>query len=43
VPLPGLRVMVVDAADGAALVLDEEWMRTKMRLALGIRKPRWHR
>ena len=33
---PDCGPVAVDAADGAALVLDEEWMRTKLRLALGI-------
>lgn len=33
---PDCGPVAVDAADGAALALDEEWMRTKMRLALGI-------
>jgi hypothetical protein len=28
--------VTVEAADGAALVLDEDWLRQKMRLALGI-------
>lgn len=33
---PDCGPVAVEAADGAALVLDEDWLRTKMRLALGI-------
>jgi hypothetical protein len=33
---PDCGPVTVEAADGAALVLDEDWLRQKMRLALGI-------
>ena len=33
---PDCGPMAVEAADGAALALDEDWLRQKMRLALGI-------
>ena len=33
---PDCGPVAVDAADGAAVVLDENWLRQKMRLALGI-------
>lgn len=33
---PDCGPVAVEAADGAALALDEEWLRQKMRLALGI-------
>lgn len=33
---PDCGPVAVDAADGAAVVLDEDWLRQKMRLALGI-------
>jgi len=33
---PDCGPVAVEAADGAALALDEDWLRTKMRLALGI-------
>ena len=33
---PDCGPVAVEAADGAALALDEEWLRTKMRLAPGI-------
>ena len=33
---PDCGPVTVEAADGAALALDEDWLRTKMRLALGI-------
>lgn len=33
---PDCGPVPIEAADGAALALDEEWMRTKLRLALGI-------
>ncbi|MDR0528880.1 MAG: DUF262 domain-containing protein [Zoogloeaceae bacterium] len=33
---PDCGPVAVGAADGAALVLDEDWLRQKMRLALGI-------
>jgi len=38
VPLPGLRARGrrIEANDGTALALDEDWLRQKMRLALGI-------
>ncbi len=33
---PDCGPVTVDAADGAAVALDEDWLRQKMRLALGI-------
>ncbi|MDR2092051.1 MAG: hypothetical protein LBP58_01850 [Azoarcus sp.] len=33
---PDCGPVAVEAADGAALALDEDWLRQKMRLALGI-------
>lgn len=33
---PDCGPVTVEAADGAALALDEDWLRQKMRLALGI-------
>jgi hypothetical protein len=33
---PDCEPVAVEAADGAALALDKEWLRTKMRFALGI-------
>ena len=33
---PDCGPVAVDAADGAAVALDEDWLRQKMRLALGI-------
>lgn len=33
---PDCGLVVVEANDGAALALDEDWLRQKMRLALGI-------
>jgi hypothetical protein len=33
---PDCGPVTVEAADGAALVLDEDWLRTKMRLALDL-------
>lgn len=33
---PDCGPVAVEAADGAALVLDEDWLRTKVRRALGI-------
>lgn len=33
---PDCGPVTVEAADGAALVLDEDWLRQKLRLALGI-------
>ena len=33
---PDCGPVTVEAADGAALAWDEDWLRTKMRLALGI-------
>src|SRR5574337_1009299 len=33
---PECRPVAVEASDGAALALDEEWLRQKLRLALGI-------
>lgn len=33
---PDCGPMAIEAADGAALALDEDWLRQKMRLALGI-------
>ena len=33
---PDCGQVAVEAADGAALALDEDWLRQKMRLALGI-------